>query len=196
MATTKNIIMKQFNGTDYDTLYPKTVAAQIDDVYSKNETYPKSQLYTQSQLYTRQQILSDATKTLYGLGSTATPDDVFSWIAQEAPRIETGSYVGTGTYGVDNPNSITFSFVPKVVMICGDDTQLLFGTDYGAYPVFGVLWDQLSSEYKSISGNRYAGMSVKATDKTLSWYSKETSSKAVAYQLNTSGKVYRYVAFG
>lgn len=113
-----------------------------------------------------------------------------------AARIATGSYVGTGTCGENNPNSITFSFVPKVVMICGDGTQLLFGTDYGAYPVFGVLWDQLSSEYKSISGNRYAGMSVKATDKTLSWYSKETSSYAVDYQLNTSGKVYRYVAFG
>ena len=80
MATTKNITMKQFNGTDYDTLYPKTVAAQIDDVYSKNETYPKSQLYTQSQLYTKQQVLSDATKTLYGLNSNAVPDDVFSWI--------------------------------------------------------------------------------------------------------------------
>ena len=80
MATTKNIIMKQFNGTDYDTLYPKTVAAQIDDVYSKDETYPKSQLYTQSQLYTRQQILSDATKALYGLNSAAIPNDVLSWI--------------------------------------------------------------------------------------------------------------------
>lgn len=77
MATTKNITMKQFNGTDYDTLYPKTVAAQIDDVYSKNETYSKSQLYTQSQLYTKEQVLSDATKTLYGLGSSAVPDDVF-----------------------------------------------------------------------------------------------------------------------
>ena len=77
MATTKNIIMKQFNGTDYDTLYPKTVAAQINDVYSKDETYPKSQLYTQSQLYTRQQILSDATKALYGLGNGAIPNDAF-----------------------------------------------------------------------------------------------------------------------
>ena len=56
MATTKNIIMKQFNGTDYDTLYPKTVAAQIDDVYSKSETYPQSQLYTRSQLYTKAYI--------------------------------------------------------------------------------------------------------------------------------------------
>ena len=77
MATTKNITMKQFNGTDYDTLYPKTVAAQIDDVYSKSETYSKSQLYTQSQLYTKGQVLTNATKTLYGLGSSAVPDDAF-----------------------------------------------------------------------------------------------------------------------
>ena len=83
MATEKNITMKQFNGTDYDTLYPKTVAAQIDDVYSKDETYPKSQLYTQSQLYTKEQILTDATKTLYGLGADAVPDDLFKTLGAE-----------------------------------------------------------------------------------------------------------------
>lgn len=38
MATNKNITMKQFNGVDYDILYPKTIASQIDDVYSKSET--------------------------------------------------------------------------------------------------------------------------------------------------------------
>lgn len=32
MATEKKIIIKQFNGTDYDTLYPKTTADQIDDI--------------------------------------------------------------------------------------------------------------------------------------------------------------------
>lgn len=37
MATNKNITMKQFNGVDYDTLYPKTIASQVDDVYSKDE---------------------------------------------------------------------------------------------------------------------------------------------------------------
>lgn len=30
MATNKNITMKQYNGTDYDTLYPKTIASQVD----------------------------------------------------------------------------------------------------------------------------------------------------------------------
>ena len=66
MASNKNITMKQFNGTDYDTLYPKTVAAQIDDVYSKSEVYSKAETYSQSQLYTQAQTLTDATKTLYG----------------------------------------------------------------------------------------------------------------------------------
>ncbi len=32
MATTKNITMKQFNGTDYDTLYPKTDVEQVENL--------------------------------------------------------------------------------------------------------------------------------------------------------------------
>lgn len=38
MATEKNITMKQFNGTNYDTLYPKAIASQIPNVYSKTDT--------------------------------------------------------------------------------------------------------------------------------------------------------------
>ena len=59
MATEKNITMKQFNGTDYDTLYPKTKLEQVEGAYSQ------------------QQILSDSTKGLYGLDSGAVPDDAF-----------------------------------------------------------------------------------------------------------------------
>ena len=59
MATNKNITMKQFNGRDYDTLYPKTKVEQVEGAYSQ------------------QQILSDSTKGLYGLGNSAVPDDAF-----------------------------------------------------------------------------------------------------------------------
>lgn len=59
MATNKNITMKQFNGVDYDTLYPKTKVEQVEGAY------------------TQQQILSDSTKGLYGLGTDAVPDDAF-----------------------------------------------------------------------------------------------------------------------
>ena len=64
MATTKNITMKQFNGTDYDTLYPKTIASQVDGVYNKDE------------------IITNNTKSLFGLSNTAVPDDVFSFLGQ------------------------------------------------------------------------------------------------------------------
>lgn len=37
MATNKNITMKQFNGVDYDTLYPKTTVSQVEGAYGKNE---------------------------------------------------------------------------------------------------------------------------------------------------------------
>lgn len=37
MASVKKIIMHEYNGTDYDTLYPKTIASQVDGVYNKTE---------------------------------------------------------------------------------------------------------------------------------------------------------------
>lgn len=70
MATNKNITMKQFNGVDYDILYPKTIASQVNDVYSKSET------------------LSNFTQSIMGLGNDATPDDAFLAL-----------FIGAGTYG-------------------------------------------------------------------------------------------------
>ena len=37
MASVKKITMHEYNGTDYDTLYPKTIASQVDGVYNKTE---------------------------------------------------------------------------------------------------------------------------------------------------------------
>ena len=103
MATEKEITMKQFNGTDYNTLYPKTVASQIPDVYSKTNTI--------------------TTETLAQLGLTADklPNDAFQQIktlidgvqssVDGKPNIQTSSYVGTGTYGSANPCSLTLELV-------------------------------------------------------------------------------------
>ena len=38
MASVKKITMREYNGTDYDTLYPKTIASQVEGVYNKTET--------------------------------------------------------------------------------------------------------------------------------------------------------------
>lgn len=70
MSTEKNITMKQYNGTDYDTLYPKTIASQVDGL---SDNY-----------YTKDQTLADGVKSLYELDSTATPNDIFAKLALPA----------------------------------------------------------------------------------------------------------------
>lgn len=64
MATDKLITMKQFNGTDYDTLYPKTVASQVSGIFSKEE------------------IVSTETLSKYGLGADGTPNGVFDLLSR------------------------------------------------------------------------------------------------------------------
>lgn len=66
MATKKNITMKQFNGTDYDTLYPKTKVEQVEGLSAN--------------YYSKSEILSDSTKSLYGLNINDVPDSVLSKI--------------------------------------------------------------------------------------------------------------------
>ena len=185
MATTKNITMKQFNGTDYDTLYPKTIAAQIDDVYSKSETYPQSQLYTRSQLYTKDQTLTNATKSLYGLSSNAVPDDVLQairTILDERAIVESGTYTGTGT----RPVSIVFSIVPKYVIIQARDNSI-GGDIYTGWWISGMTY---LVDYNSTSTTR----PVTLNDKTFSWTG--TALYTEEQLLNESGTVYSYIAIG
>lgn len=108
--------------------------------------------------------------------------------AVTAPKIEVGSYVGTGTYGQANPNTLTFGFVPKLVWICEANTRYI-STSAGYNGLWFVSWSYLS--YLLDSGTtvtRYASLS----GKTLSWY----ESSSAFNQLNDSEKVYTYIAIG
>lgn len=81
--------------------------------------------------------------------------------------IQVGTYEGTGTFGVDNPNTLTFNQKPVVVTIYGGGQTLVISntdTDSPAY----------------ING------------KTARWYSTESA----AAQMNTDGTTYSYVAVG
>lgn len=88
-------------------------------------------------------------------------------------RIATGSYVGTGTYGENRPNSLTFDFEPKVIYIYptaltapGDNTTLSNGqivpflctTTYERWKVGTSSWH----------GNTFARVSEDR--KTVYWY--------------------------
>lgn len=107
--------------------------------------------------------------------------------AVTASKIETGSYVGTGTYGQANPNTLTFGFSPKIVWIYRTDGYYIStwaeknGLWIDSWEYLSYLLDSGSTpiRHASLSGN------------TLSWY---TSSNATS-QLNDS-VVYTYFAIG
>ena len=184
MATNKNITMKQFNGVDYDTLYPKTKVEQVEGAY------------------TQQQILSDSTKGLYGFGSDAVPDDVLAMLktlvdnaqtsADEKAKIQTGSYVGTGTYGTANPCSLTFDFEPLFGIILGNKSPI---ADFNQNMNPGFLAVRGTSGFYNLiaqsSGSYYGPLFTWETNK-LTWYATRN---AIA-QANVSNEKYYYFFVG
>ena len=116
-------------------------------------------------------------------------------------RIATGSYTGTGTYGASNPNSLTFSFEPKLVFMFKDKFPV-YGSvsSTTSYPVYGTTIGMTTTYSRSLfniygrrSGDDYYLYAKKSSDgKTLSWYHEARADD----QINGSGATYRYIAIG
>lgn len=102
-------------------------------------------------------------------------------------KIEKGTYTGAGVYGADKPNSLTFDFIPKMVFIhCVDVAD-----NYGIFAYGASLG---SVFYSGVSG--LAKTYLTWNEKTVSWYSTDSSYSKERGQLNASGKEYIYVAIG
>ena len=177
--------------------------------------------------YTKKEIYSTATQALYPSG-TNLPDQALALLSKaivesqdgtelknlmgeviaslplSSAKIETGSYVGTGTYGVSNPNSITFSEFPKLLIIgksAGNSETA--GTTFG----FGdgiafILCYTLTSSYPNRGGSYVFDDSsswwetmdkvyAKRDGNSLIWYGTDSSRD----QLNLNDKSYTYIAF-
>ena len=95
-------------------------------------------------------------------------------------RVQVLSYVGTGTYGESNPNSLTFDFVPKVIMVRDNDKGTRFlGAIYGM-------------EFAVVKYSDGSFVSMIWNKKTVSWYSTDDP----YYQMNSNGTKYYAVAIG
>ena len=102
------------------------------------------------------------------------------------PHIATGSYVGTGSYGSANPNTLTFDFVPQMVAVVINAGT---GCEYGTLLVRG--------QTKS-GGIGVAQAALHGLDLTLAWEGNSVSwySSGSSDQLNDSGVTYFYFAIG
>ena len=235
MATTKNIIMKQFNGTDYDTLYPKTVAAQIIGTVpiasggTNGTTAPSgvnnlvaglSQITPASNdLFPFRDISGNTggSVTLANLAVALGNNGVITQNNLEAQtsalgfaKIATGSYVGTGTFGVNNPCSLTFPFSPKILIfferhrLANNDGPFdMLTPSLSSIGNYGVprIWlantnYQITHSLRGTYGDDGVYVQV-SWGVTTQWYAIGQSDEADARtQLNTSGQTYDYCAIG
>lgn len=102
--------------------------------------------------------------------------------AVTAPKIETGSYVGTGTYNSASPNTLTFGFVPQLVF--------LFMAPSPRFAVAANGQSVFRSDSSETSSIGYTN--VKWDGNSMSWYNSTNADE----QLNKNGQTYHYIAIG
>ena len=110
--------------------------------------------------------------------------------AVDTPKIEMGSYIGTGTHGASNPNTLTFSFAPQFLIVANGTSNM---------KDFGVIISYTGMAYPIYTGNHniFTGTTVTAVGgTTISWYASYNPSNNASFQANASGVTYKYIAIG
>ena len=111
--------------------------------------------------------------------------------AREVPKIEVGSYLGTGTFGSTSPNTLTFSFTP---IIWGVFRRVSTGGVDNPVPNI-MLWD---NNYQNMNVSVFTGVDSTTTHyitingNSVSWYASTSSDG----QLNSNIYTYHYFAIG
>lgn len=161
-------------------------------------------------------LLTDATEiSIWGSANNRTINEALSKLqaqistaqstANSKARIQTGSYVGTGTKGASNPCILTFDALPYYVGIVSavdkyttSATCRSWGRDASSSAssssANGILTELLSESYPETANGWYytanSSTFMKKSGTTISWYS-ETSADG---QFNSSGFTYQWIA--
>ena len=106
-------------------------------------------------------------------------------------RIAYGSYIGTGTYGANNPCSLTFPFSPQIVMITIHEINSASSQPLISGPwIRGMSNGRLIVQPVAYSNNNYVNLTWNGN--ALSFY----STKDANYQLNLKDGIYYFFAIG
>ena len=213
--------------TDQTTGQVLTLNSTPDSITQEGTPFSAARMNALEQglgnVFNKPEQLTAAVAALFGFPASAVPNDIFNLLSaaalyKESPstglydvlgnlllslpgvQIETGSYVGTGTYGSSNPNSLTFGFEIKFVWIVA---TLKSDNDYFSYPsvyppeVPYVLCDSLTTEYRKSSpysgGSAHDAFAKKSSDgKTIYWYNRYSEDA----QFNSDNYYYYYIAIG
>lgn len=102
-------------------------------------------------------------------------------------KIVTGSYVGSGKYDADNPNTLSFNFQPLMVLL---DVGTM--SNYNSIPQYYILLCPATTGFSKGSGEK---LNVTWSTKGVSWYSPNTT-YGPQYQFNIANQTYHYIAIG
>lgn len=98
-------------------------------------------------------------------------------------RVQVLSYIGTGTYGSSNPNSLTFDFIPKLFWISGPG--------YAYYTDMLVFYGD-TNRSEGNSDYYFTFNNISWEGKKVSWYSESNTE----LQANIAGEKYTIRAIG
>lgn len=208
----KNFIMKQKTSGGYDTLYPQTIdeqvklSASISSLFGGTDVNDALAVLGQYNQYCWKRSVVGANNWIYVYSTNRNqyPDDGifggYKYLFLNKPlencidttKIAIGSYVGTGTMGAANKNSLTFTFLPKLLIICKGTNGLAPLND--KWNASGIWYEgQTSFETTdSYYGTNYVELSYN----TISWYALSAYDTTGATQLNAQGYTYHYIAIG
>lgn len=173
------------SGTSTNPVQNKVVKAALDQKAAGNHSHAASG------------VSYDDTTTGLGAANVQAAVEKLKAGLDGRAKIETGSYVGTGTYGEANPCSLTFEFVPKLVWIVGylnNGGQYHFSESSSHH--YHVFCGEIPTTYTSGCGLGSESSSYgkrSADGKTIYWY---TTGSDASLQFNRTGYVYYYIAIG
>ena len=127
-------------------------------------------------------------------------DDALHSILASIPHVCSGSYVGTGTSGADNPNTLELGFAPLFLAIITEDEKPNYaGTTRGIAPwLFIRPWRHTNKFYRGNTTANTFYTYVNWLDNGVSWYAQGDDGNPAGSgdQLNVEGITYHYIAIG
>lgn len=161
--------------------------------------------------YTKEEVLTNTTKTAYGLGSTAVPNDVFALIQSKLggfARIAAGTYSGANAVLTSSsPKKLNLGFTPKFFILHDGSDDLYYLTyntasirprSYMLVPYKNGGTMKMAFEYTTGGGYKKYMHFTFANNAVTFYGTTEDDDFALsaADTFNASGKTYYYIAIG
>ena len=166
--------------------YPVGTYFKIDTRKSNSDSQFSGKALVPARTSREEKFVNSANQDAY---PPATPDGyTYTSLGHLGNKVQiaTGSYVGTGTWGQSNPNTLTFDFKPSLVIIAPSSTA------YAAQTPGIYIWG--NALMSTVDGGDSVNNIVNVDGNTMTWYAKRDFNGSGG-QLNAK-MTYYYIAIG